>query len=54
MIGESDPNGEHPATDPVTPAMVGTTILELAGATSATRAELQVLQDGGHVIDGLV
>jgi len=34
--------------------MVGTTILELAGATSATRAELQVLQDGGHVIDGLV
>ena len=54
VIGESDPNGEHPATDPITPAMVGTTILELAGATSATRAELQVLQDGGHVIDGLV
>ena len=54
VIGESDPNGEHPATDPITPAMVGTTILELAGATTATRAQLQVLQDGGQIIDGLV
>ena len=54
VIGESDPNGEHPATYPVTPAMVGTTILELAGATSQVRAELKVLEDGGHVIDGLV
>ena len=34
--------------------MVGTTILELTGATSQVRAELKVLQDGGHVIDGLV
>ncbi len=54
VIGQSDPNGEHPLTDPVTPAMVGTTILELAGATTAVRAELKVLQNDGHIIDGLV
>jgi hypothetical protein len=34
--------------------MVGTTILELAGATTAVRAELKVLQNGGHIIEGLV
>ena len=42
-IGESDARGEHPVSDPITPAMVGTTILELAGINSATRAELRVL-----------
>ncbi|MBQ18626.1 MAG: hypothetical protein CMJ65_16045 [Planctomycetaceae bacterium] len=54
VIGQSDKNGELPATDPVTPAMVGSTMLELAGVTSATRVQLQVLQDGARVIDGLV
>jgi hypothetical protein len=53
VVGESDPLGEHPLTDPVTPAMVGTTILELAGVNTQARAELQVLS-GGHVIGGLV
>jgi hypothetical protein len=45
-IGESDARGEHPLTDPITPAMVGTTMLELAGISSATRAELRVLTEG--------
>jgi uncharacterized protein (DUF1501 family) len=45
-IGESDARGEHPATDPITPAMVGTTILELAGIHSQARAELRVLAEG--------
>jgi hypothetical protein len=53
VIGESDPRGERPATEPVTPAMVCTTILELAGVASADRARLNVL-DGGRVIDGLL
>jgi len=53
VVGESDALGEHPLTDPVTPAMVGTTILELAGVNAQARAELQVLA-GGHVINGLV
>jgi uncharacterized protein (DUF1501 family) len=45
-IGESDARGEYPLTDPITPAMVGTTMLELAGINSATRAELRVLATG--------
>jgi uncharacterized protein (DUF1501 family) len=53
VIGESDPRGEHPATEPITPAMVGATILDLAGVASAARAQLKVL-DGGRVIDGLL
>jgi hypothetical protein len=53
VIGESDPRGEHPARDPITPIMVGTTVLELAGITSATRAELRVLT-GGQVIHELL
>jgi hypothetical protein len=53
VIGESDALGEHPLTDPITPAMVGTTILELAGVNTQARAELQVLS-GGRVISGLV
>ena len=53
VIGESDPRGEHPVVDPVTPEMVGTTMLELAGVDTAARAELGVLT-GGRVIDGLL
>ena len=45
-IGASDAHGEHPVTDPITPAMVGTTMLELAGISSAVRAELRVLPEG--------
>ena len=52
VIGESDPRGEHPASEPITPAMVGTTMLELSGISSATRAELRVLE-GGRVIHEL-
>jgi hypothetical protein len=45
-IGESDARGEYPVSDPITPAMVGATILELAGVNSATRAELRILLEG--------
>jgi Protein of unknown function (DUF1501) len=45
-IGESDARGEYPVSDPITPAMVGATILELAGVNSASRAELRVLLEG--------
>jgi hypothetical protein len=51
-IGESDARGEFPVTDPITPAMVGTTILEQAGINSQIRSELRVLA-GGRVIDEL-
>jgi hypothetical protein len=53
VIGESDPRGEFPVVDPVTPEMVGTTMLELAGVDTAARAELGVLA-GGRIIDGLL
>jgi hypothetical protein len=52
-VGESDRRGEFPATEPVTPAMVGTTMLELAGVNSEARARLQVLPEG-RVIEGLL
>lgn len=52
VVGASDARGEYPVTDPITPAMVGTTILEQAGVASATRAELRVLA-GGRVIHEL-
>lgn len=52
-VGESDPRGEFPATLPITPEMVGATMLELAGIGSQQRAELRVLE-GGHVIDELL
>jgi hypothetical protein len=45
-IGESDARGEHPVSDPITPAMVGATMLELSGINSATRAELRILPEG--------
>ncbi|MBM4069962.1 MAG: DUF1501 domain-containing protein [Planctomycetes bacterium] len=53
VIGESDARGEHPATEPITPAMVGATILDLAGVSSAARAQFNVLERG-RVIDGLL
>jgi hypothetical protein len=53
VIGESDPRGEYPLTKPVTPAMVGATMLELAGIGTAARAELGVLE-GARVIDELL
>lgn len=53
IVGESDPRGERPVSEPITPAMVGATILELAGIPSARRAELQVLP-GGRVIHELL
>jgi uncharacterized protein (DUF1501 family) len=52
VVGESDARGEHPATEPITPAMVGTTLLERAGISSADRAALRVLE-GGRVIHEL-
>jgi uncharacterized protein (DUF1501 family) len=53
VIGESDRLGQEPSAEPITPVMVGTTILELAGLTSQARAELGVLQ-GGRVIHELL
>ncbi len=52
VVGQSDPRGEHPLTDPITPAMVGTTMLECAGIGSKDRSELRVLE-GGRVIHEL-
>jgi uncharacterized protein (DUF1501 family) len=43
VVGESDARGEYPATDPITPAMVGLTMLDQLGISSALRAELRVL-----------
>ncbi|OAI49917.1 hypothetical protein AYO44_18245, partial [Planctomycetaceae bacterium SCGC AG-212-F19] len=38
VIGESDRTGSDPITEPVTPEMMGTTMLELAGVSSQPRA----------------
>ncbi len=51
IVGASDELAYDPVTDPVTPEMVGTTILELAGITTEQRAELRVLPNG-RPIDG--
>jgi len=53
VVGQSDARGEHPLTHRVTPEMVGTTMLDLAGMHQAARAELNVLPDG-RVIDALL
>jgi uncharacterized protein (DUF1501 family) len=53
VIGESDAHGEVPATPPITPAMVGTTLLELAGVDQPSRAALKVIE-GGRVIHELL
>ncbi|MCH7726637.1 MAG: DUF1501 domain-containing protein [Planctomycetes bacterium] len=52
-IGESDSHGNEPLTQPITPAMVGATMLELSGVRAQQRAELRVLPDG-TLIDGLL
>jgi hypothetical protein len=53
VIGASDARGEYPATEPITPAMVGATMLELTGVNSTRRAELGVLS-GARVIHELL
>lgn len=53
LIGESDPLGKDPITEPITPLMVGSTIAELCGIDIQARAELGVLR-GGHAIPELV
>jgi hypothetical protein len=53
VIGESDARGEFPRTAAITPEMVGTTILELAGVGTQQRAGYRVLE-GGRVIDALL
>jgi uncharacterized protein (DUF1501 family) len=53
VVGESDARAEQPRTEPVYPAMVGATMLELAGINSAVRAELRVLE-GARVIHELL
>ena len=53
VIGESDARGERPVSDPITPATVGTTMLELSGINTQQRAELKILEEG-RVIDELL
>lgn len=53
VIGASDRLGQEPISDPVTPAIVGTTMLELAGIHAARRAELNILREG-HVLEALL
>lgn len=53
VVGVSDRTGAEPITEPITPAMVGTTMLELSGMNAQTRAEMQVLP-GGRMIEELV
>ena len=53
VIGESDKTGSEPVTEPITPAMMGTTMLELAGVSTQARAEFRVLP-GGRPIDELM
>ncbi len=53
VLGASDKLGEDPLSNPITPLMVGTTIMELAGIDTQARAELRVLSEG-RVIDGLL
>jgi uncharacterized protein (DUF1501 family) len=53
VIGESDARAEQPRTEPIFPAMVGATMLELSGVNSAARAEMRVLE-GARVIHELL
>ncbi len=53
VIGESDRRAQDPVTSPITPEMVGATILDLVGIHSEQRAALRVLPNG-RVIDELL
>jgi uncharacterized protein (DUF1501 family) len=53
VIGASDKQANDPATTPITPLMVGTTIAELTGIDTQARAEMKVL-DGGKAVDELL
>ena len=53
VIGQSDERAYAAVTDPVTPDMVVTTILQQAGVDTEARARLRVFEEG-RVIDGLV
>jgi hypothetical protein len=45
VLGDSDKLGAEPLTEPITPAMVGATLMERAGIDTQARAELGVLPD---------
>ena len=45
VIGDSDKTGSAPLTEPVTPAMVGATMMEMSGVDAQARAEFRVLPD---------
>jgi hypothetical protein len=53
VIGESDKRGEEPITEPITPAMIGLTILETLGISSQKRNELNVLLPGARFLEEL-
>jgi hypothetical protein len=53
VVGESDSQGNDPLSDPITPATVGTTILDQLGIHSEQRANLRVLP-GGKLIEPLL
>ena len=53
VLGQSDERAYAPVTEPITPEMVVTTILQQAGVDTESRAELRVFEEG-RVIDGLV
>jgi hypothetical protein len=46
VVGQSDAQGNDPTSDPVTPAMVGTTMLDQLGISTEQRARLRVLPEG--------
>lgn len=53
VVGKSDKRGYSPLTTPITPEMVGATILDRAGIDAVKRTELRVLPNG-RIIDDLI
>jgi len=53
VLGQSDERAYAAVTEPITPEMVVTTMLQQAGVDTESRAELRVFEEG-RVIDGLV
>ncbi len=49
VIGQSDKLGGDPITDPITPLMVGTTLVDAVGVDTVARAELKVLEEGRKI-----